>query len=51
MPAKSKAQANLMQAVAHGWKGGPKSLSKAEAKKFMSDTKTPYKKLPARKSK
>lgn len=38
----------MMDAVAHGWKGGPKGLSKAEAARFMADTKTPYKRLPAR---
>ena len=37
MPAKSKKQAHMMQAVAHGWKGGPKGLSQSEARKFLSD--------------
>lgn len=47
MPARSKAQRSLMQAVSHGWQGGPKGLSKAEAAKFLADSPK-SKKLPAR---
>jgi|KBSSwiStaDraftv2_1062776.scaffolds.fasta_scaffold360953_5 hypothetical protein len=40
MPATSKKQYELMAAVAHGWKGGPKGLSAAEAKKYISSQPT-----------
>jgi len=50
MPAKSKAQARLMEAVAHGWKkpggGGP---SVSVAKEFAAATPS-TKGLPERKS-
>ena len=47
MPVKSKAQKHLMEAVKHGWEGGPPSLSKSEATKFLADSPK-GKRLPAR---
>ncbi len=38
MPVKSQAQKKMFEAVAHGWKDGPSSLSQAEAKKFLKDS-------------
>ena len=40
MPATSKKQYEMVQAIAHGWKGGPKGFSQAEAKKFVSSQPT-----------
>lgn len=47
MPATSKRQFELMKAVASGWKGGPKGLSQAEAKKYIASQPT-AKGLPER---
>lgn len=52
MPAKSKAQARLADAVEHGFKptGKAKGFTKAVAKDFTAKGAA-YKKLPARKGK